>query len=101
MTRAAQPSKAPNYWLPSGTIGFGEFNKLGDSANQMRLLVSAEGKPTACAVIRPSLEPKTNDAICKALMAKAQFFPALDAQGQPMASYWVTSPYGLVPPFKT
>ena len=101
MTRAAQPSMAPSEWLPSGAIGFGDFAKLGDSANQLRLLVSAEGKPTACAVIRPSLEARTNDTICKALMAKAQFFPALDAQGQAMASYWVTSPMFLMPPFRT
>lgn len=101
MTRAAQPSATPSDWLPAGTIEFGDFAKLGDSANQVRVMVSAEGKPTACAVVRPSLEKKTNDEICKALMAKGQFFPALDAGGQPMASYWMVAPFLLMPPFRT
>ncbi len=101
MTRAAQPSMTPSEWLPGGTIGFGDFGKFADSANQVRVMVSAEGKPTGCFVIRPSLEQKTNDAICKSLMAKGQFFPALDQGGQPMASYWMTSPFLLMPPFRT
>jgi len=101
MTRAAQPSGLPSDWLPAGTIEFGDFAKLGDSANQVRVMVSAEGKPTGCFIVRPTLDKKANDEICKALMAKGQFLPALDAGGQPMASYWMTAPMMLMPPFRT
>jgi len=98
MTRPAQPSGDASKWLPTGTIGFGDFGKLGGSANQIRVLVSAEGKPTACAVHWASLEQKTNDTICKSIMDKGQFFPAMNAQGQPMASYWTVAPFFLMPP---
>jgi hypothetical protein len=99
MTRPAQPSTPANGWLPNGTIGFADFAKLGGASNQIRVMVSADGKPTKCAVHWASLEQKTNDAICKAIMDKAQFFPALDASGQPMASYWTVQPFFLMPPF--
>lgn len=99
MTRRAQPASEANKWLPSGTIGFKDFAKLGGAANQIRVIVGADGKPTACNVHWASLEQKTNDAICKAIMNKAAFIPALDASGQPMASYWTVAPFFLMAPF--
>lgn len=99
MTRPAQPASEASKWLPTGTIGFGDFGKLGGAANQIRVMVGADGKPSACAVHWASLEKKTNDAICKAIMDKGQFHPALDAAGQPMASYWTVAPFFLMPPF--
>ncbi|HTN13203.1 MAG TPA: hypothetical protein VL094_00190 [Sphingomonadaceae bacterium] len=99
MTRPVQPASEANKWLPSGTIGFKDFGKLGGAANQFRVMVSADGRPTACNVHWASLEQKTNDAVCKAIMNKAAFFPALDAAGQPMASYWTVAPFFLMPPF--
>lgn len=99
MTRPVMPANEANKWLPTGTIGFGDFGKIGGSANQFRIMVSAEGKPTSCVVHWPSLEQKTNDAVCKAIMSKGSFTPALDAAGQPMASYWTVAPFFLMPPF--
>lgn len=101
MTRPAQPSTEANKWLPASTIGFGDFAKLGAASNQVRVVVSAEGKPTSCAVHWASLETKTNQAICGAIMEKGSFFPALDQEGQPMASYWTVAPFFLLPPFGT
>lgn len=98
MTRPAQPSGEASKWLPTGTIGFGDFAKLGGSANQFRVMVSADGKPSACAVHWPSLDKKTNDAVCKAIMDKGTFSPALDAQGQAMDSYWTVAPFMLMLP---
>lgn len=98
MKNPALPSNEASKWLPSGTIGFGDFGKIGGAANQFRVMVSAEGKPTACTVHWASLDKKTNDAICQSIMNKAEFFPALDKDGNPMPSYWVTAPFGLMPP---
>jgi hypothetical protein len=98
MTRGAQPATEANKWVPNGTIGFGDFGKLGGSSNQIRVMVSAEGKPTACAVHWASLDQKTNDALCKGIMEKGAFFPAVDKDGQPMASYWTAAPFAFMPP---
>jgi hypothetical protein len=85
-------------WLPMGTVGFADFAKLAGGANQVRLMVDATGKPTACKIHWPSLDGTTNDKICKALMANAKFTPAMDSASQPMPGYWVASPLFLGPP---
>jgi len=78
--------------LPGGTIGFADFPKLAGGANQVRLMIDAAGKPTSCTIMSPSLDETINAKICKHLMDKAKFKPALDADGQPLASYWIQSP---------
>lgn len=85
--------------LPQGTIGFGDFGKLGGGANQVRVLIGADGKPTACAIYSPSLSETLNRRICGLVMEKASFQPAKDASGQAMASFWMGSPFFLGPPF--
>ncbi|MGQ3101581.1 MAG: energy transducer TonB [Sphingopyxis solisilvae] len=53
-----------------------------------RLNIGADGKPTACH-IQQSTRPKAfDDAVCRAIMRNAEFEPALDADGAPLASYW-------------
>ena len=58
---------------------------------QFRLNVDPAGKPTACH-IQQSTRPKAfDDAVCKAIMRNAEFEPALDAGGSPIASYWLNT----------
>jgi hypothetical protein len=85
-------------WLPMGTVAFADFAKLGGGSNQVRVMVDATGKPTACAVHWPTLDQATNTKICKTLMANGKFTPAMDSAGQPMPGYWVASPLFLGPP---
>jgi hypothetical protein len=99
MTASAIPNSAPGGVLPQGTIPFAEFGKLGGGFNQVRLLVGADGKPTACTIYSPTLSETLNQRICGLVMEKATFQPAKDASGQPMASYWMGSPMFLGPPF--
>lgn len=97
-TRRAAPATEAASWLPAGTIPMSEFSKLSGGNNELRVMVDATGKPTACHVQWPSLSAALNDTICKAVVEKGRFTPAQDAAGQPMASYWATSLYGLMPP---
>jgi len=99
MPGAVHPADDTSKWLATGVIGFKDFGKLGGAANQIRIIVGADGKPTSCAVHWASLEQKTNDAICKGVMEKGSFIPALDAAGQPMASLWTVPPSAFMPPF--
>lgn len=89
---------SPTGVLPQGTIPFSEFGKFGGGANEVRLIIGADGRPTSCAVYSPSLSQSLNDRICNLAVEKASFEPAKDAQGQPMASYWMGSPMFLGPP---
>lgn len=98
MTAPPVPDPAPNGVLPMGTIPFTEFGKFAGGANQVRLMIGADGKPTACTVYQPTLDAPLNQRICAALLDKATFQPAEDAAGQPMASYWMGPPLAFGPP---
>jgi len=98
MTAPAIPSPVPSGVLPQGTIPFSEFGKLGGGFNQVRLLVGADGKPTACTVYAPTLSETLNQRICGLVMEKATFQPGKDDAGHAMASYWMGSPMFLGPP---
>lgn len=54
-----------------------------------RLLVGSDGAPTACAVLNGGGDRQFEALTCNLLMARAHFVPAHDAQGKPIASYWI------------
>lgn len=54
----------------------------------IRLGVSAEGKPTTCN-IEDQFEQADFSALCADLLDNTRFDPALDAQGNPVASFYV------------
>ncbi len=99
MTRRAAPAGPAFEWVPSGIVGFQDFAAFGGARNPFRVMVSAEGRPTSCTVHWASLDARKNDEICAAIMENGNFTPALDAAGQPMASYWMVDYMsGLSPP---
>lgn len=99
MTRRAAPDGAASDWIPAATIGFGDFASLSAGRNPFRVMVSAEGQPTACSAMWVSLDATKNERMCNAIMEHGRFLPALDAAGQPMASYWIVDYlFGLAPP---
>ena len=99
MTRRAAPDGRASDWIPAGTIGFGDFASLSAGRNPFRVMISAEGQPTACNAMWVSLDANKNERVCNAIMEHGRFLPALDAAGQPMASYWIVDYlFGLAPP---
>lgn len=58
---------------------------------RVRLSVSADGRPTACHLQSPLNDETFNRTACDTLMEHAQFSPALDAVGRPIASFFQTS----------
>lgn len=58
---------------------------------RIRLAVSAEGQPTACHLQSPLNDEVFNRTACQTLMQRARFSPALDANGQPIASFFLQS----------
>lgn len=97
-TRPPAPAGNISEWLPGGTIGFGDFGRLRGGNNAVRLMIDGSGKPTECQIHWPSLDEEVNGAICTAMMENAQFQPALDAEGQPMATFWTIEPLWLMGP---
>ncbi len=100
MTRRAAPVGQPWEWIPRGTVGFQDFAAFGGARNPIRVMIDAQGSPTSCHIHWASLPERKNAAICEGIMENGSFTPALDADGQPMASYWtVDYMFGLNQPF--
>jgi len=59
----------------------------------LRIMVGADGKATACVVQQPGTLEAFSKAACGNLGTR--FFPALDAEGRPVASYYQNSVFYL------
>ena len=58
-----------------------------NEALNIRLMVDADGRPTSCSVQLPTAHQSFDEAACDISMRRARFKPALDAAGNPVASY--------------
>jgi TonB family protein len=68
-----------------------ELDRNGQGQVVVRVTVSAEGRATACAIVATSNTPSMDRATCPAVMSRARFTPALDAQGRPTEAQIVSS----------
>ena len=93
LQRGAFPEPGPI--IANTTIPFDQFARLTGNYNQVRVMVSKEGDPTSCHIHFPTLEEGVNERICEQVMENAEFQPALDAEGQPIASYWLVPVFVL------
>lgn len=98
LSRPVFPAEKTSGWVAADTIPFSDFAKLSGGQNEVRLMVDKTGKPTSCHIHWPALSQSVNDKICKSLMEKASFTPALDQSGEAIDSYWTTSVFFLLPP---
>lgn len=88
LSRKAVPTDNPGTWIVSGDYP-SDMLKAGQPALvEFRLSVGVDGVPTAC-YIQSTTRPKEFDAaVCKSVMGRARFDPALDADGKPLQSYY-------------
>ena len=82
LTRRPAPSQTGGWWLgPSPALrGDGKIA-------QIRVLISAEGKPRDCRVVGSYNDQTLAQGACKSLTTGARFKPALDEHGKPAASF--------------
>lgn len=91
LSRPVTVKSNPGNWMKSRDYPADMLQAGKRAIVHFRLNVDAAGQPTACH-IQQSTRPKAfDDAVCEAIMRNAQFDPALDAEGNPIASYWLNS----------
>jgi len=91
LSRHVTPKSDPRRWVTSGDYPAAMAAMGKRAIVQFRLNVDAAGSPTSCH-IQQSTRPKSfDDAVCAAILRRARFEPALDADGAPIASYWINS----------
>jgi TonB family protein len=90
-SRSAMPVGSPARWLNSSDYPSAMLARGQPGLVRFRLSVGADGVPTACHIQRSTNGKPFDDAVCKGVMRRARFEPALDKEGQPMASYYVNA----------
>ena len=81
-----EPSSRP--WFRDGDYPGSMIDGGYQGIVNFRLMIDAFGKPTSCHVQWSSRPKAFDDVVCRGLMRRARFKPALDAQGKPVPSYW-------------
>jgi TonB family protein len=90
-TRPVTPKSDPRNWVTPGDYPSSMLAMGKRAIVQFRLNVDAAGTPTACHIQQSTRPKQFDDAVCAAIMRRAKFEPALDADGRPMPSYWLNS----------
>ena len=88
LTREVGPKNEPAKWFRSQDYPQEMLRGGHQGIVNFRVIVDEHGTPSACR-IQTSTRPKEfDDLVCKSVMKRAQFEPALDSQGKPIRSYW-------------
>jgi hypothetical protein len=97
LSRTVTPLKSPDKWIMSSDYP-NEMLSAGQPALvSFRLSIGPDGVPTACHIQATTRPKEFDNAVCKSVMRRARFSPALDAQGQPLASYYQNNVYFALP----
>ncbi len=86
-SKAVEPITRPEQWVVSNDYPQAALYKYKRAIINFRLSVNDTGAATACFVQQSADTPEFDGIVCKALMRRAKFSPALDAQSKPMASF--------------
>lgn len=89
-TRMPVPKGNPGSWIGVSDYPKDLLRKGAQGLVNFRLSVDKNGRATDCH-IQSSTRPEGFDkAVCEAISKKARFKPALDAEGNPFAAYWIS-----------
>ncbi|WP_373488341.1 energy transducer TonB [Blastomonas sp.] len=91
LSRPVTPAANPGKWVLASDYPASAVTNGNNGLVAFRLDVDTSGKPTKCH-IQQTLNPDLfQRAVCATVMKRAKFLPALDAAGQPVASYWANT----------
>lgn len=90
LKRPAQPLSNPGTWLHSGDYPYGSLINGENGLVRFRLDVESDGSVSACRILYRTNPDSFADLSCKLLQQRARFGPALDAQGKPVKSYFLS-----------
>lgn len=91
ISQAPAPKNNPGTWLGPDDYPAAMLQREMEGRVHFRLTVDSQGSPTSCHITRSTRPQVFDDAVCLALLKRARFKPALDAQGKPVAAYWSSS----------
>jgi len=89
LSRWPKPLTDPQTWLPRGSYPTDLASEGEQSLVDVRLMIDAAGAVSQCQVVNGFNEPRFAKVTCDKISQRAKFEPALDAAGNPVASYSV------------
>lgn len=88
LSREVAPTDRKKSWISGRDYPMEMLRGGYEGVVNFRLLIDAKGTATSCQ-IQTSTRPKEfDDAVCRIVMRRVRFNPALDAAGNPVASYY-------------
>lgn len=91
LTRKAGPANNPRTWLVPDDYPTQLLRKNEQGLVQFRLMVGTDGLPESCHIQKSTRGKAFDDLVCEKVMERARLKPALDANGQPIRSYYRSS----------
>ncbi|MHA6720845.1 energy transducer TonB [Sphingomonas sp. RS6] len=97
LQKPPEPKAVPSIWLTPDDYPDKASRDGYSGLLQFRLNVDADGNVSSCHILARTEPDLFATPTCRAMMRKAKFDPAIDANGNPVASYFVSSVlYNLV-----
>ncbi|MEP6867958.1 MAG: energy transducer TonB [Novosphingobium sp.] len=90
LSRKAIPFGSPGSWLRSSDYPAGMLSQGGQGIVQFRLDVDETGAISGCHIQQRTNPDEFADLSCKLVTKRGKFTPALDSNGQPVKSYFVS-----------
>ncbi len=91
LSRAPKPTISPAKWITTNDYPMDLAIMGARAIVNFRIVIDDKGNPTSCHIQQSTKRKEFDDVVCKAVMKKARFNPALDADQKPTASYWITT----------
>jgi TonB family protein len=88
LTRLVTPVNNPGNWVKSRDYPADMLFEGQPAVVEFRLDVDGNGNVTGCHIQETTRKKEFDDAVCRSLMKRAKFLPALDAEGNSLKSYY-------------
>ncbi|MFM2410619.1 MAG: hypothetical protein RL481_1447 [Pseudomonadota bacterium] len=88
LKRAVVAVGNPGMWVTTADYPEKMLNQEQSAVVEFRVDVDAQGKAVGCQIQESTRAKEFDDAVCKSIMDRARFLPALDANGNAIRSYW-------------
>jgi TonB family protein len=97
LTRPVTPTNPPGSWLTNDDYPMMAIRNGANGLVQFRLDVDPEGKIAGCHILARTSPDEFADVTCKLMTKRARFQPALDSEGRPVGSYFVSTAHFVIP----
>lgn len=89
LSRPAKPISSPATWLKPSDYPPDMIRNYQPGLVQFRLVIGEDGRARSCHIQQSTNLEGFDAAVCKGLMRRAEFEPALDEDGRPVVTYYL------------